>query len=523
MTQAHTGPGLADAARGAAEGAAIAADSAIDHAAAPSALSPSERDELRTRGTRLLLVLVLVLLAGALLIPRVAQQRIDRLRDEINHVAEPARARTAEIQLDLALEAAARRGLLLTGDPQLARDLERSRQRRLAAERELADYARQLDAPVRRRVSELGARLRGLDSLLDSARLATGPRRAAAGLVAQQAEFDAALASGDSLRDAILRSEEARRERIATTERTVALLTAVLLLLGLGASVLVARLGGRFHALALRLHDNEQRLQRSAASERAARAAAEGRRVDLEHVTESRRRLIRGFTHDVKNPLGAADGYLALLEEGIMGAVTPRQLEAIGKARRAIGQALALIGDLLDLDRAESGQLAIHSRPTNVGHLVRDAVDSYRAAAESKGLTLDMQLGPDLPRVHTDEVRVRQVLANLISNAVKYTPRGGHVTVRAELRRAGDDGTQWVVLAVRDDGPGIPADQVARLFEEFTRFHPATADGAGVGLAIAQRIAEALGGAIRVETAVGRGSTFALHLPCRAPGTVQPG
>ncbi|HEY0996527.1 MAG TPA: HAMP domain-containing sensor histidine kinase [Gemmatimonadaceae bacterium] len=501
-----------------------------DDSGITNALSASEREELRTRGTRLLLVLVLVLLAGALLLPRVAQRRIDRLRDEINLVAEPARARAAEIQLDLALEAAARRGILLTGDLQLERDLERSRRRRVAAEGELAAHARQLDPPVRRRVGELAVRLHGLDSLLDTARLAARRAGGDESLLQHQAQFDAALASADTLRDAILRSEEERRARIGATERSVAILTAVLLLLGLGASALVARLGGRFHALALRLQENELQIQHSAAGERTARAAAEQRRVDLERVTESRTRLIRGFTHDVKNPLGAADGYLALLEEGIMGPLAPRQAEAITKVRRSIGQALALIADLLDLDRAEAGQLVIHPRPTDAAQLVREVADSYRAAAAAKGLEISVEPDPALPAVHTDPVRARQVLGNLVSNAVKYTPAGGHITVRTCPGRAGDargDGDErrarWVVLSVTDDGPGIPSDRVPRLFEEFTRFDPGAADGAGVGLAIAQRIAEALGGSITVDTVVGRGSTFALRLPVQVSPIARPG
>lgn len=485
--------------------------------AAGPALSPSEREELRARGTRLPLVLVLVLLASALLLPYVAQGRINRLRDEINLVAEAARARTAEIQLDLALEAAARRGLLLTGDPQLARDLETSRLRRLDAERDLVRHAQQLDAPVQARVAALSARLRGLDTLVDTSRIAA--RRAAldAGLVQHQAEFDAALASADTLRDAILASEESRRIAIGDTERTVAILTAALVLLGLGASLLVARLGGRFHSLALRLEENEQRVHRSASNEREARDAAEQRRHDLERVIESRARLIRGFTHDVKNPLGAADGYLALLEDGIMGPLTEEQRGTIARVRRAIGQSLALIGDLLEIERAESGQLEIHARPTDAARVVSDVVDTFRPNAAAKGLTVTLQLGRDLPPVHTDERRLRQVLGNLVSNAVKYTPEGGFVRVRGHaLTDGGDPADPALLVEVEDTGPGIPPEHVPRLFEEFTRFDPGAAEGSGVGLAIAQRLAEALGGRISVRTEVGRGSTFALRLPLKS-------
>ncbi len=500
------------------DGAATGWPKAPRFLAERSALSPSEREELRTRGTRLPLVLVLVLLAGALVLPYATQGRIDRLRVAINDVAEPARTRTSEIQLDLALEAAARRGLLLTGDPQLARDLETSRRRRLTAEADLVRHARQLDVPVQLRVAALSARLRGLDTLVDTSRIAA--RRAAVdgGLVQHQAEFDAALAAADSLRLAILDSEASHRRSIADTERTVAILTAALVLLGLGASILVARLGGRFHSLALRLEDNEQRVQRSAANERDARAAAEQRRHDLERVTESRTRLIRGFTHDVKNPLGAADGYLALLDEGIMGPLGERQHATIGRVRRSIGVALGLIGDLLEIERAESGRLELRTKRIDPVRVVSEVVDSFRPGAEAKGLTITLHLARDLPPLDTDERRLRQVLGNLVSNAVKYTPEGGFVRVRGHaITDAGDTAEPSVLVEVEDTGPGIAPEQVPRLFEEFTRFNPGAAEGSGVGLAIAQKLAEALGGRISVRTELGRGSNFALRIPCRAP------
>jgi signal transduction histidine kinase len=249
-------------------------------------------------------------------------------------------------------------------------------------------------------------------------------------------------------------------------------------------------------------------------SEHTAREMAELRRSQLERVTESRGRLLRGFTHDVKNPLGVADGYLALLEDGVVGQVEERQRETISKVRRAIRHALELIAQLLDIARAENAQLQIHPERTDVGEQVREVADAFEPQARAKGLDLDVKLPVESPFVDTDPTRLRQVVGNLVSNAIKYTPSGGHIAVNVEKRRdvSSSNGEQ-VLVVVSDNGPGIPEDKLQILFTEFTRLDPNAAEGAGIGLAISQKIAEALGGEITVESSVGVGSTFALHLP----------
>lgn len=270
----------------------------------------------------------------------------------------------------------------------------------------------------------------------------------------------------------------------------------------------------------------------------AARATAEERQRELERVTDSRARLIRGFTHDIKNPLGAADGFLALLEDGIYGELTEKQIDGVARARRSIRTALDLIEHLLELARAESGQLALERVPTDMRALVSEIGREFRPQAEAAGLSLSLDVPDQLPAIETDPARVRQVLANLLSNAVKYTPRGGYVTLRAGMgsRAMAVDDTpgaatrqeetpaqeeapvagEWVCVEVADNGRGIPPDRQAILFHEFTRFDLDAAQGAGIGLAISQRVAQALGGAITVESEVGVGSTFALWLPGRS-------
>ena len=247
----------------------------------------------------------------------------------------------------------------------------------------------------------------------------------------------------------------------------------------------------------------------------AAHAAAERRRDELEKVTESRARLMRGFTHDVKNPLGAADGFLALLEDDVFGPLAAQQRDSVSRARRGIGQALALIGRALDLARAESGQLDLHSERVDSRDIVADVVEDYDAQAEAKHVELAAQLPPDPLMIVSDPVRIRQIIGNLMSNAIKYTPSGGRVDVIACAESDGDAPApgDWVVVTVADTGVGISPENLPKVFDEFVRFDPETAGGSGVGLAISQHVARALGGAITVESTLGKGSRFSLWLP----------
>ena len=598
----------------------------------PPPLSSRERDALRRgRGTWLPLVLVLLSLALAVLLPRLTQRRIARLRNDINEVADPARLRIAEIELDLASEGSQRRGFLLTGDRKLEEEFALTRQHRVAAERDLLALVHRLDENASGSLPRYANRLAQLDSSLDSV-IATHGDVSSFAMDKQRDRFVAIQRISDTLSRKIDSAAATRRSAIAETENVVALTTAVLVLLGIGAAYLVARLGARFRNMALRLDEQEARFRQIAdnlsavvwlsdpdfrrhfyvnvayeriwgrsreelerdpgafmegvhpddrarlrtalgdipdrladlefriiqpngetrwvwargfpvrdadgelfriagiveditdrhayaeererllENERSARSIAESRRSELERVTESRARLVRGFTHDVKNPLGAADGFLALLEEGVLGEVSDKQLGTIAKARRAIGHALELIAHLLELARAEAGQLEIRRRKTDLSKQLCELAEAFAAQARAKGLAVDVAVEPDLPSIETDPTRLRQVVGNLISNAVKYTPAGGRIDIRAcHSGESAQD--REIVISVVDNGPGIPADKQSMLFTEFTRFDPDAAEGAGIGLAISQKIAQALGGEITVKSDARNGSTFALHLP----------
>ena len=246
-------------------------------------------------------------------------------------------------------------------------------------------------------------------------------------------------------------------------------------------------------------------------------------RDELERVMKSRQRLMRGFSHDVKNPLGAANGYADLLSAGIYGELAPEQTESLQRIRRSIRRALDLIDDLHELARAETGSIALRSELVDIGEIVKTTGDEYRGAAHAAGLPLTVDVEDDIPMVETDSERLRQILGNLISNAIKYT-RTGAVNIR--VRNYSSPGIRtlpWIDIDVTDSGIGIPLEKHEQIFEEFSRLSTSDRPGAGLGLAISKRVAEALGGRILVNSEAGSGSTFTLRIPvmtqARASGT----
>lgn|GEM_PF-1503973 len=232
-------------------------------------------------------------------------------------------------------------------------------------------------------------------------------------------------------------------------------------------------------------------------------------------ATEARARLLRGVTHDIKNPLGAADGYAQLLEMELVGTLLPQQEKWVAGVRRGIGGALALIIDLLEVSSAESGELPIHRETIDLTLLCTEAVDEHRGAAEARGHELVWNRG-EAVAIHTDPARVRQVLGNLLTNAVKYTPAPGVVTVWIERDAGGASPGlgRRVAVHVSDNGSGIPRDQRESIFGEFHRLHSAEqASGHGLGLAISRLIARLLDGDLTVSGEPGEGATFSLLLP----------
>jgi len=247
---------------------------------------------------------------------------------------------------------------------------------------------------------------------------------------------------------------------------------------------------------------------------------AQTRREELEQVMQSRERMIRGFTHDLRNPLGAADGFAFLLAAGMVGDIPEKARESVARMRNALRSAMRLIDDLLELARVESEEVAVDQVPVDVRAIAHEMAEEHRARAEACDHTLTVRASDTVPPIRSDPERIKQVMGNLLSNAVKYTPPGGAITVcAAEREIAGEAGPEtWVAMDVSDTGIGVPAEVQDQLFREFSRLEPMAAPGAGLGLAISRRVARLLGGDITVDSEPGRGSTFTLWLPADPKG-----
>src|SRR5690606_35369554 len=163
----------------------------------------------------------------------------------------------------------------------------------------------------------------------------------------------------------------------------------------------------------------------------------------------------RGIGHDLRTALGGADGNAQLLELGVRGPRTPQQREILGRVRHGIGAAVEIVSDLLELSRAEAGQLEIQAAPTDVAPILAAAADDHQFQAEEQRIVLECEVPRQLPRIPTDAQRVRAILGNLVSNALKYTPAGGRVAVSATVTAYGPRGSvRWYAPVVAGSGPG---------------------------------------------------------------------
>ena len=436
--------------------------------------------------------------------PIVMIRRLDGLRRVANGTVGAARPISGDLRLLFVEEGDDHQRYILEHDTlalaryRAHRSDERSRFVRLAA------LAGEIGSPTDADVDELRSRADRWHALTDlQVDQRISPAALAAALPRLTAGRDSVLAASAQVRADLNRAydlDTAKGTAILDDQRLV---SATLGILALLTTLVIAWFARRERALG-------RALSRAVAEEARLRAESERRREELERITETKNGLIRGFTHDVKNPIGAADGYLQLLGEGLLGPLGDKQRTGIERAHRSLASALELIGHLMELSRAEAAQFHVEQVPTDVVEVVRDAVEEYRAQAEAKGLLLSIDCHDDIPVVRSDPGRVRQVLGNLISNAVKYTAAGSIVvSVRARL----DAVVPSVIVAVADTGPGIPKEKQHLVFREFVRLDPSAAAGAGIGLAISDRIVSAIGGSIEMKSEVGRGTTFMLSLP----------
>jgi NtrC-family two-component system sensor histidine kinase KinB len=227
----------------------------------------------------------------------------------------------------------------------------------------------------------------------------------------------------------------------------------------------------------------------------------------LAHAAELADDLVATTAHELKTPLTSLRMAVHLCLEGMAGPLSEKQEELLYAARQDCERIQSLVDEILDLARIQSGRVPLRRQALAPEEVVATAVTAHRAAAERRSVTLVAEALPDCPEVLADRERVDLVLANLISNALRHTPAGGHVVV--SFRATGES----VRFDVADDGAGIPAEHLARIFDRFYQVPGRERGGSGLGLTLAKEIVEAQGGSIGVESAPGRGSRFHFTLP----------
>jgi signal transduction histidine kinase len=448
--------------------------------------------------TRLLFAFVLLSLAALIVIPWRADRRVQPERRDANRMSDEARRLVTLIHLHMAQEGSAVDDYVDNRDSGTMHRFVLADSAKRSAYVQLSPLVAKLDTATQSRMARLMDLEQRWHRAVETELFAPNAPAAQRHGPIQEAIYDSMLVAAAELDGAIAQSARHRRDLIAAQEQQQQRTSVRLGLLGLLAAAVTWWLSRRTHAYA---------------------HAAEERRAALADAVAARARFMRGVSHDLKNPIHAIDGHAQLLEDGLRGPLTPEQQDSIARIRRSARSLMALIEDLLELARAESGQLAVKFDRVVLRDVVHEAVEEHRAAAEAAGLTLVHPDDKSQTILVTDAARVGQVLGNLLSNAIKYTPAGGRIEVMTDMpaRRDPGDGAR-LAIHVADNGPGIPMDKYEEVFGEFTRLSNGDKPGAGLGLSIARRVARLLGGDITVSGGQGGGARFTLWLPLKPTG-----
>lgn len=345
-----------------------------------------------------------------------------------------------------------------------------------------------------------------LEQRTDSS-LATARMKADAASVLNREKADAARVLGRETGEESLRFERQRADEVIAAER------------GRADQALVNERGERKEVEATLLANERKQTDEDLAVERkrtdldlsgSAHSLATERSAHIETkaALTTREELMAIVSHDLRNPIGAVSSCAAmLLDESASQKLSSETKTWITFIKRNADSALRLVSDLLDMERMSMGKLVLQCGECDLGGLVAEVVQSFSATAAAKSILLRVVPTGSPISMICDRDRMAQVLGNLIGNAVKYTPDGGHISVQI----SGDAGNAQV--SVSDNGPGIPVDKADRIFERFSQIGTKDRRGVGLGLYISKVITEAHGGTLRVESAVGKGSTFILSVP----------
>ena len=239
-------------------------------------------------------------------------------------------------------------------------------------------------------------------------------------------------------------------------------------------------------------------------------------------ATRAKSNFLASMSHELRTPLNAILGIAEMLQEDAREASQQNLIEPLGRVTRASRHLLTLINEILDLSKIEAGRLELHIEEFDVAGVIRDAATTAQPLARKNGNRIVVRCPDAIYRIRADQLRVRQILLNLLSNGCKFT-ENGQVTVEAGRPTRDGDG---VIISVADTGIGMTPQQMANLFQEFSQADSSTTrkyGGTGLGLAISQRLCRLMGGDITVDSTLGVGATFTVRLPGALDGNRTPG
>lgn len=277
-------------------------------------------------------------------------------------------------------------------------------------------------------------------------------------------------------------------------------------------SLILARLAwSRLYKAAQSREVTQAALEKSAAELREKTALLESQNAEILRATQLKSEFLANMSHELRTPLNSITGFSEVLIDGIPGSVNETQREYLGEILEGSRHLLHLINDVLDLAKVESGKMTFRPEVVDLEQAIQGTVQMLDLMAQQKQIRIRKEIDPEGRRAFLDEARFKQVLFNFLSNALKFTPPKGNITVRVLA-----EADRWFRLEVQDTGIGIAQKDRQHLFQEFHQLDAGVAkqfQGAGLGLALTKRIVEAQGGRVGLESEVGVGSTFFALLP----------